>query len=391
MKKILLSTVLVALLISACSGTETAEVETPVVLQEVQVSTGEGEVVGGPAAEVQEPPAVAESPGADQPSEEAEETTAVAEAPNASQPAATDTPYPTLRAEPLHLHPEQSDGQDEAYTPLSTMAPTRTPAATAAATATQVVPSVETPAEAPTPPPVQATSPSASSAPTGSTVELARIEDTDPGPPFTILVSTIRIEEDGKYKVTGTVRNDGSEIYGGTGVIATFYEEEKPCYERKVSGPPGKGQPSDETVTVCDPNWFGPVKVYAACTLLEPGAECPFSLEIYARDYVAYHLHPEGTPVEYRQPASLVLSGVNVSNDGIGNVRITGTATNENAFAVRDVNIAGTLLDAGGQIVSLGSTRVLGNIEPGASAAFDLRIEYKPYAHYELFVQGIQN
>jgi hypothetical protein len=34
---------------------------------------------------------------------------------------------------------------------------------------------------------------------------------------------------------------------------------------------------------------------------------------------------------------------------------------------------------------------VLGNVEPGASVAFDLRIEYQPYAHYELFVQGIQN
>jgi len=372
MKKILWGTVIIALLISACSGTETAEVETAVVLQEVQVSTGEGELVGGPGAEVQEPPAVTEAPGADQPVEEVEQATADVETSSVSQPAATYTPYPT-------------------YTPLSTVAPTQTPAATATATATQVAPSAETPAEAPTLPPVQASSPSASSAPIGSTVELTRIEDTDPGPPFTILVSTIRVEEDGKYKVTGTVRNDGSEICGGIGVIATFYEEEKPCYERQVSGPPGRGQPGDETVTVCDPNWFGPVKVYAACTLLEPGTECPFSLEIYARDYVAYHLHPEGTPVEYRQPASLVVSGVNVSNDGIGNVRITGTATNENAFAVRDVNIAGTLLDAGGQIVSLGSTLVLGNIEPGASVAFDLRIEYKPYSQYELFVQGIQN
>jgi hypothetical protein len=217
-----------------------------------------------------------------------------------------------------------------------------------------------------------------------------RIPDTDPAPPLAILVSTIQIEENGYYKVTGMVRNDGAETYGGIGVIATFYEEATPCSKREVTRRRRGG--TEETVTVedCDYNWHGPVKVYAACQLLEPGAECPFSLEIYPKEYVSYMLHPEGTPVQYRQPASLALSGVNVSNNGLGYVRITGTATNGNPFTVRDANVAATLIDAAGQIVSVGSILVPGEIAPGASVTFDLRIEHSPYARYELHVQATQ-
>ena len=124
---------------------------------------------------------------------------------------------------------------------------------------------------------------------------------------------------------------------------------------------------------------------------LEPGGECPFSLEIYARDYVAYHLHPEGAPVLYRQPAALALSNLSVYNDGFGYVRITGTATNGNAFAVRDANVAGALVDAAGQIVSVGSVLAPGEIAPGAGVSFDLRIKYESYAYYELSAQATQS
>jgi hypothetical protein len=196
-------------------------------------------------------------------------------------------------------------------------------------------------------------------------VTLERIPDTDPGPPFTILVDTIRIQEDGKYRVTGRVRNDGSETYEGVGVHASFLDET------------GMGH--------------GPVDVYVPCPFLEPGAVCPFSLEIYARDYVAYHLHPLGQPVVYRQPAPLVLSGLAVFNDGVGNVRMTGRATNGNTFAVRDPTIAGALVDSSGRIVSVGSTSVLGDVAPGASVSFDVRVNYAPYSTYKLYAQATRN
>jgi hypothetical protein len=83
-----------------------------------------------------------------------------------------------------------------------------------------------------------------------------------------------------------------------------------------------------------------------------------------------------------------VLSGLVVSLDGIGYVRITGTVTNENVFTVKNPKIAGTLVDASGRIVSVGSTTVLGDVGPGVSVPFDLRIEHEPYAQYQLYAQA---
>jgi hypothetical protein len=203
--------------------------------------------------------------------------------------APTDTPYPTYTPQSTYT-PQPTDTP-----PLTATAPVimtgtatvtaspREPTTTATPTASPAAPQKGT---VPTRPTAQASA--------GQAVELTRIADTDPGPPLTIQVSAIRIKENGYYKLTGVVRNDSAdesnpgEIYGGIGVIATFFTDVPP------------------------PNYHGPVEVYAPCPLLAPGAECPFSLEIYPRDYVAYHLHPEGAPVEYHQPASLALSGLNI-------------------------------------------------------------------------------
>jgi hypothetical protein len=196
-------------------------------------------------------------------------------------------------------------------------------------------------------------------------VELERLPNNDPGPPFTFLVDTLRIREDGKYEILGWVRNDGVEIYEGIKVRASFLDEK------------GGG--------------YGPVDVYAPCSFLEPGAVCPFSLQMYARPYVAYRLHASGTPVVYRRPAPLVLSSFYLSRDATGDVRVTGTATNDNAFPVENPIIAVVLFDASGRIVSVGSTRVLEEIAPGVSTSFDVRAEYEPYARYELYAQATQN
>jgi hypothetical protein len=200
--------------------------------------------------------------------------------------------------------------------------------------------------------------------PAGQVVALTRVADTDPGPPLTLEVSGVRIRENGGYKVTGLVRNDGGEIYGGIGVIATFYTDAPP------------------------PNYHGPVEVYAACPLLAPGAACPFSLGIYGREYVAYRLHPKGAPVDPHQPAGLAVGGLSVTHDGFGYVHIRGTATNENAFAVRDAYVAGTLMDASGRIVSVGLAIVPGEIAPGAGVAFDVRVEEERYSRYRVDAQA---
>jgi hypothetical protein len=77
-----------------------------------------------------------------------------------------------------------------------------------------------------------------------------------------------------------------------------------------------------------------------------------------------------------------------LSADGIGNVRITGTATNANPFDVANVTVVGVLTDGGGAIVSLGSTLLAGDLAPGEAVPFDLRIEFEPYASYRLFSVG---
>jgi hypothetical protein len=374
MKKILLFVVTIALLISACSSDKASEAKTPSAIKESQAQSNEAMVE--PTTEVTNTAAVDKVPSATQTPQALDEPTASAEAQNVNQPTATRTPYPTR-------------------TPYSTFTPRPTNTPTAPETPEQATVeetiSADAPTTTPAPGPAQPAQTMPVKSPATSTVELTRIEDPDPAPPLTILVSAVRVAQNGYYKVTGTVRNDSPDTYGGVGVVAIFYEEATPCSEREVTRRRWDG--TEETVIeeVCDYNWHGPVKVYAACMSLEPGAECPFSLEIYPEDYVSYLLHPEGTPVEYRQPASLALSNLNAYNNGLGYVRITGTATNGNPFTVRDANIAGTLIDANGQIVSVGSIIVPGEIAPGASVDFDLRIEYASYVRYQLSAQAIQN
>lgn len=368
MKKILLCGVAIVLLISACNGVQTSTTETPAAKASRSQST---ETINEPATEITKAPVVVQAPGSTHTSQAIEEATAEPQAQNVNQLSATRTPYPTQTLYPT-------------YTPRPTNTPviTVTPAQTNEKTTSQA----EAPATTLAPTPAQ-TLPVKSSA---TSVKLTRIADPDPAPPLTILVSAIRIAQNGNYRVTGTVRNDGSETYGGIGVIATFYEEEKPCTERQVTRRRRDG--TEETVTeeVCDYGWHGPVEVYATCTLLEPGAECPFSLEIYPQDYVSYMLHPEGAPVTDHQPARLALSNLSVHNNGLGYVRLTGTATNDNSFTVRDAKIVGTLLDAAGQIVSVGSIAVPGEIAPGTGVDFDLRIKHEPYVNYQLSAQAIQ-
>ena len=81
---------------------------------------------------------------------------------------------------------------------------------------------------------------------------------------------------------------------------------------------------------------------------------------------------------------------VSVSNDGIGNIRFTGIVRNPNAVTVYRALVIGELVDASGQVVSLNSVAILGDIAPGAEAPFEMRVKYIPYAHYQLSAQGVQ-
>ena len=102
----------------------------------------------------------------------------------------------------------------------------------------------------------------------------------------------------------------------------------------------------------------------------------------------SFLIHPDAVATG-RESAPVELSGVQVVDEGTDYLRISGTATNPNPFKVQNVTVSGVLLDASGQIVSLGSTYVLEeDIESGEEVPFELRVGMEPYASYELYAQA---
>jgi hypothetical protein len=162
--------------------------------------------------------------------------------------------------------------------------------------------------------------------------------------------------------VSGLVRNDGDQTHEAIGVLATFYSE--------------------------DGFQYGPVDARCPCTLLAPGESCPFIVQSAMRRPVAFVLHPEGRPSR-RESTPVALSQVRWIADGLDSVRITGLATNQNPFKIKNPIVTGVLLDESGQMVSLGYTYVLvEDIEPKASVHFDLRVSDMPHAGYHVYAQA---
>ena len=232
----------------------------------------------------------------------------------------------------------------------------------------------------------------------GSVGGLTRFEDPSPGPPFSIEVSGITVN-DASLRITGLVRNDGDQTYEAIGVIGTFYSI------RELTDPTGGGrrppsgsEPPSEASEKEDDHQdkegmfaYGPIDAQMGCQFLEPGESCVFSLEVQALDYVAYGLHPEGQPAAFfawHEEGPVTLTGISAANDGVGYVRIRGQVTNENDYPLKSVTVTGTLIDGAGQIVSVASTTVVGEIAPGESRSFDLRVPHQPYARYEVSAQG---
>jgi hypothetical protein len=274
-------------------------------------------------------------------------TVLVTEEPRSVSALPTYTPYPTYTAYPTFTQPP---APTDTQTPTPTTGPTATDTATPAPTPTTK------PTEGPTRPP-------ATRAPVSTPMPaMTRLEDKDPGPPFTVLVSANRAEENSRYRVTGIMRNDGTETYEAIGLNATFWDDQGFRH--------------------------GPLDAEIGCLLLRPGEECPFAVELGARRVVSFLLHPDGRPTG-RESAAVVLGNLALANDGLESVRITGMATNRNQFKVKNVVISAVLLDASGQIVSLGSTYVLEeDIVPGASVSFTARLQSQPYSRYQLYGQA---
>ena len=135
-------------------------------------------------------------------------------------------------------------------------------------------------------------------------------------------------------------------------------------------------------------HWHGETEAEFAALLLAPGEEWPFSVAITAQDMASFLIHPDAAPTG-RESAPIVLSDVTLVDEGTGYLRVSGTATNGNPFAVQNVTVSGALRAASGQIVSVGSVYVLQeDIAPGGSTQFSLRVEQEPYASYQLYAQA---
>ncbi len=196
-------------------------------------------------------------------------------------------------------------------------------------------------------------------------VALERIPDRDPAPPLTIVVDRVVVNRDGdQYTVLGWVRNDGDQVYRGVGVLGTFYDERD--YR------------------------FGPVKATCACYTLSPGERCAFMLENYARDYVAYHLHPEGVPVSasWVRPVDLSVDSVAASAYGAGMVRIVGTIQNPTTAVVHGVRVYAQLMDSRGCLISVGSRILPGPLEGEQSMGFQMLVPSVPYASVNVSAEG---
>jgi hypothetical protein len=137
-----------------------------------------------------------------------------------------------------------------------------------------------------------------------------------------------------------------------------------------------------------DGSRYGPIRAKIQCPILGPGDVCPFIVEATDKTLTEVMLHPEGRPTDRRQPLPVELRTTGRYVDTIGYVHITGSVYNPNPVAVQDITINGVLLDDG-QIVSMGADLLLGPLDAGASARFDVMVRYVPYSQVELYAQAL--
>ena len=290
--------------------------------------------------------------------EPTEPVEAETEAP-ATEAQPTATPEPTATPAPTEPPPTATPAPTETPEPTKTPAPSPTATQPPAPTAT-ATPETEPDEEAvpSQPPPQPQPQP-------GSDVvaydALTRLDDPTVAPPLTVLLSANHALAGYTYRLSGLVRNDGAANYAGLSVIATFFTDE------------GRRH--------------GPIRANVECPVLAPGEVCPFILDATAKNLTQFYLHPEGYPTDRpSSPVDVVSSGR--YHDGVGFVHLTGRVGNPNPFPIKNATINGALLNARGEIVSLGTDLVLETLQPGDWAPFDVAVKSVPYTQTRLYVSA---
>jgi len=212
---------------------------------------------------------------------------------------------------------------------------------------------------------------------------LVQVPDTNPGPPFSVEISLNRAEPSPLlegvtiYKVSGLLRNDGDQVYAVNAVNSTFYDADgfRGSFYRFPSRRYGE--------------WIehGAIEADFDCMLLAPGETCPFTAEIAAYNMGSFYVHADAVIAEWREPAPVEVEKTSLVDQG-SNVRISGTIVNPNTYAIKNVVVNGVLLDANGQITSMGSAYYVQSIAPGASVAFNALIPADAYVTYQVYLQA---
>ncbi|MBN2001891.1 MAG: hypothetical protein JXA21_00935 [Anaerolineae bacterium] len=314
-----------------------------------------------------------------QPSQAATATTTAATAEIEATPTATPIAIVTL--------PPMRTPTTPTATPTPT--PKATPQAVATSAATPKAAATIQPAAATTPAPAETTT--ATSSGTTSAAPLTQVPDTDPGPPLVIEITTNYAEADPNlegsviYTIGGVVRNPTDQEYVVTAVHVTFYDADgfRGAFYAFTPRPGQRGIRGEW-------HWHGAIDAEIVCNLLGPGESCPFTASITGQNMATFHVHPDAVVAEWHEASPVTLSDSKASDTGAGYVRITGTATNPNVYPIKNIVISGALLDANGQMLSLG-TAVVPSLEAGASAQFEVYVEKKAYVNYQLYARAEQS
>jgi hypothetical protein len=220
---------------------------------------------------------------------------------------------------------------------------------------------------------------------------LVQKPDTDPGPPLTIEITTNASEpnpllEGGLiYRVGGFVYNSTDETYQVTAVQVTFFDAggfRGAFYAFPMTG--GHGRPGGEWIA------HGAMEAQISCAVLGPGESCPFIAEIAGQNMTSFLVHPDAKVAEWHESVGVTLSDTKITDAGTSYVRIGGVATNPHSYAIKNVVISGVLLDASGQMVSMG-TGVVTALEAGASTDFEVYVAKKAYVSYRLNARAEQS
>jgi len=220
---------------------------------------------------------------------------------------------------------------------------------------------------------------------TGSAISpaLVQVEDTNPGPPFFVEISLNQATPnpllDGTriYRISGLLRNEGDAVYAINAVHVTFFD---------TSGFRGSFNPFPRR-RYGEYIWHGALEADFDCMLLASGEACPFTAEIAAYDMGSFLVHADAVIAEWREPAPVEVLDSNLTNQG-SNVQIGGTIHNPNTYAIKNVVVSASLLDANGQITSIGSTYLVQSIAPGASVSFVAMVPAEPYVTYQIHAQA---